>query len=303
MVAPVAYPPSSRFWGMTQTGAHVLLAGGDPDPGEVDRESLARALTEYPVATEPDFQTALDRVTDGDCTCVVTHHDPDGFDGLAFLEAVRRAAPGFPVVLIPVENDPELARRAVEAGVTAYVPRTHPDAFDAVVDAVHATCAETPPTPIPDRLAARGLSLSAELMVVKQTLDAAPIGITITSAEGPDNPIVYANSQYEAMTGYDREELLGVNSRFLQGQQTDPERVAELRSAIEAEEPVTVVLRNYRKDGSEFWNRIHVTPIRNGEGMVTHYAGFQQEVADGTLADGTAELRLGSNGETDGTGP
>ncbi len=276
---------------MTKTGATaVLLAGDIPDPGEIDRESLESALTNYTFTAEADFQAALDRVVEGGLNCAVTGHDPDGFDGLAFLEAVRRNAPGFPVILVPTENDPEIARRAVEAGVRSYIPRTHPDAFEALVDAVEAICSETPQQTRPDRLADHGVSLREELLVLKHTLEAAPIGITITAAAGPDNPIVYANSHYESLTGYDREELLGVNSRFLQGRNTDPERVAALRSAIEAEEPVTVELRNYRKDGSEFWNRIHVTPIRNAEGAVTHYAGFQQEVhPDERQEDATSE--------------
>lgn len=289
---------------MTMGATDVLLAGGDPEPGEIDSESLASALTEYTVAAEPDFQTAVDTVVEGETICAVAGHDPEGFDGLAFLEAVRRSAPGFPVILVPVTNDPEVARRAVEAGARSYIPWSHPDAFDAIVDAVDAVCAETPQRPSPDRLGDQGASLREELRVVKHTLDAAPIGITITAADGPDNPIVYANSHFEALTGYDRDELLGVNSRFLQGRNTDPERVAELRSAIEAEESLTVELRNYRKDGSEFWNRMHVTPIRNAAGTVTHYAGYQREVAEGTAREGSnSERHLQSIEETDGSGP
>jgi len=61
------------------------------------------------------------------------------------------------------------------------------------------------------------------------------------------------------LTGYDREEFLGRNCRFLQGEATREETVAEMGAAIEAQEPVTVDLRNYRKDGSMFWNRVNAT--------------------------------------------
>lgn len=267
---------------MQQSAAtNVLWAGDDLATGELDPASLSEALSGVRVTGEPDFQAARDLVTEDRVTCAVVEYVPDGFDGLAFIDAVGRSSSAVPVILVPAENDPEVARRAVQAGVTAYVPRTHPDAFDALVDAVDGVCARTAQAPTLDRLGENDLSLRKELQVVKAALDAAPIGITIAAAGESDNPLVYANPQFEAMTGYDREELLGVNCRFLQGENTDPERVAELRAGIEAEEPVTVDLRNYRKDGSEFWNRIHVKPIRNAEGAVTHYVGFQREIGPG----------------------
>jgi PAS domain S-box-containing protein len=81
------------------------------------------------------------------------------------------------------------------------------------------------------------------------------------------------------MTGYPPEETLGRNCRFLQGEDTDPETVATLREAIDNEEPVTVELRNYRKDGTEFWNRVTVTPIYD-DGELVRYLGTQEDVTE-----------------------
>lgn len=114
-------------------------------------------------------------------------------------------------------------------------------------------------------------------------IDEAPIGITMANVDEPDEPLVYVNDGFVEVTGYSREEVLGRNCRFLQGEATRDEPVAELRSAIDAERSATVELRNYRKDGSMFWNRVSVVPIESHSGEVTHYLGFQQDITDTKL--------------------
>jgi PAS domain S-box-containing protein len=113
-------------------------------------------------------------------------------------------------------------------------------------------------------------------------MDAAPIGITITGPSDADCPLIYLNERFEAMTGYRGDEVLGENCRFLQGPDTDPEPVRRMREAIEAEEEVTVTLKNYRKDGSAFWNRVTLAPVRDATGSVVNYVGFQEEVDEPT---------------------
>ena len=118
-----------------------------------------------------------------------------------------------------------------------------------------------------------------ELETKQRALDEAPVGITITDPEQPDNPMTYVNDRFVEMTGYDREEAVGVNCRFLQGAETDEAAVSELRDAVEAEESTSVELLNYRKDGTPFWNRVSVAPIREEEdGPVTGWVGFQEDV-------------------------
>ena len=116
-----------------------------------------------------------------------------------------------------------------------------------------------------------GLYLSA--------LDAAAEGITIADVAQDDDPLVYANEAFAEITGYGVAEVLGRNCRFLQGEDTDPEPVATMRAAIAAREPTTVTLRNYRADGTTFWNRIHLMPVDHG-GETTHYLGFQRDVTE-----------------------
>jgi PAS domain S-box-containing protein len=117
-----------------------------------------------------------------------------------------------------------------------------------------------------------------ELELKTRAMDAAPIGILITNYLAEDNPIIYANEGFQELTGYSEEEILGRNCRFLQGEQTSQEPVDKLRAAVNNHDPVTVELRNYKKDGTEFWNRVSIAPVSDDDGNVTHFIGFQQDI-------------------------
>ncbi|WP_048077939.1 PAS domain S-box protein, partial [Halorubrum sp. AJ67] len=117
-----------------------------------------------------------------------------------------------------------------------------------------------------------------ELETKTRALNEAPVGITITDQQREDNPMVYVNDRFVEMTGYGREESIGVNCRFLQGPDTEEESVRKLRDAIDAEDSTSVELLNYRKDGTEFWNRVSIAPISDADGTVTNWVGFQEEI-------------------------
>ncbi|MDS0221492.1 PAS domain S-box protein [Haloarcula sp. S1AR25-5A] len=118
-----------------------------------------------------------------------------------------------------------------------------------------------------------------ELSRIKRAIDEAPVGISITT-RGEDNSLIYVNRQFLEMTGYTESEVLGRNCRFLQGEATDPEPVDAIRRAIDAEEPVSVELQNYRKDGTMFWNQVSIAPVRDDDGTVINYVGFQQDITE-----------------------
>ncbi|MBB6646242.1 PAS domain S-box protein [Halobellus ruber] len=119
-----------------------------------------------------------------------------------------------------------------------------------------------------------------ELELKERAMDEANVGIQITDPDREDNPLVYVNEGFERMTGYAREEVLGNNPRFLQGEAADPETVARLRGAIEAEDPVSLDVRNERKDGSPYWSRLSVTPVTDASGAVRSYIGIQQDITE-----------------------
>jgi PAS domain S-box-containing protein len=111
-----------------------------------------------------------------------------------------------------------------------------------------------------------------------RAMDEAPVGITMSDPAQPDNPLRYVNDRFVEMTGYDRAATLGRNCRFLQGAETTDERIDELRAAIAAGDPVTTTLRNYRRDGEVFWNRVSLTPLRDEDGEIDRWVGFQEDV-------------------------
>jgi len=119
-----------------------------------------------------------------------------------------------------------------------------------------------------------------ELSLKEQAMDEAPVGIAITDPDRADNPIIYTNDKFVELTGYSRDDVIGRNCRFLQGDETRDEPRAEMRDAVDNAEPVTVELRNYRKDGEAFWNRVSIAPISGEDGGAEYFVGFQQDVTD-----------------------
>jgi PAS domain S-box-containing protein len=117
-----------------------------------------------------------------------------------------------------------------------------------------------------------------ELALLRQAIDLTGVGFVLTDPAQPDNPIVYANHSFLTLTGYPREEIVGRNCRFLQGPDTDPDAVEELGRAIRAQRAATVELRNYRRDGSAFWNEVHIAPVRNEIGEVVRFVGVLVDV-------------------------
>ena len=103
-------------------------------------------------------------------------------------------------------------------------------------------------------------------------------GILITDAKAPDNPISYVSPGFEHLTGYTAAEAIGRNSRFLQGKDTDPSAVAEIREAVRQGLPCDVELLNYLKDGTPFWNALSISPVRDDAGRLTNFIGVQTDV-------------------------
>ena len=138
--------------------------------------------------------------------------------------------------------------------------------------------------------------LTDESLIYRQIIEASPSGIILVDARLPDMPIVAVNVAFEQFTGYSRDEVIGHNCRFLQGDDRDQPGLSIIREAIRARTQCVTVLRNYRKDGSMFWNELRIAPIRNVDGEVTHFIGIQNDItrsvqAEQALADSEAHHR------------
>jgi diguanylate cyclase (GGDEF)-like protein/PAS domain S-box-containing protein len=121
--------------------------------------------------------------------------------------------------------------------------------------------------------------------VLERAVESTRTGVLITDPNQPDNPIVYANPAFESITGYSVEEVLGRNCRFLQGHDRDQPALEEVRAAILEGRECRVVVRNYRKDGTLFWQELSISPVRDDQGNITHFVGIQDDVTERKLAE------------------
>src|SRR3712207_4940692 len=117
-------------------------------------------------------------------------------------------------------------------------------------------------------------------------------GIIITDPPVPDNPIVYVNPAFEEISGYAADEVLGHNCRFLQADDRDQPALDELRKALTEERECRVVLRNYRKDGTRFWNELYVSPVYDEENHLTNFVGVQNDVTEQRRIEEERDLLL-----------
>lgn len=128
-------------------------------------------------------------------------------------------------------------------------------------------------------------NLSNHLYIYLQALNSANSGIIITDNTQPDNPIIYCNAAFEKITGYNQNEIIGHNCRFLQLQdRSQPERL-QLKENIRLDEECRVEIRNYRKNGTLFWNELFVSPVTNEKGETTHFIGVQNDITDRKKAE------------------
>ncbi|WP_437203243.1 PAS domain S-box protein [Planctomicrobium sp. SH664] len=118
-----------------------------------------------------------------------------------------------------------------------------------------------------------------DLRLLDRAMGAVTQGILITDPKQPGNPIIYASPGVTRITGYTPAELLGRNPRALQGPETDRATAQRLHEAIAQGKPCTVEILNYRKDGSSFWNELSIFPVRNDDGLLTHFVSVQTDIS------------------------
>jgi diguanylate cyclase (GGDEF)-like protein/PAS domain S-box-containing protein len=114
----------------------------------------------------------------------------------------------------------------------------------------------------------------------RQLLETSPEGVVLVDVQATDHPVVYVNPGFETLTGYKAADLIGKNLRLLQNEDRDQDARHRLREAVGRGESCRVLLRNYRKDGTVFWNEVSVLPIRDAAGRITHYAGHHRDAGE-----------------------
>ncbi|MEL1249906.1 PAS domain-containing protein [Aurantiacibacter gilvus] len=120
----------------------------------------------------------------------------------------------------------------------------------------------------------------ASKLLFEQAMAQTRMAVVLTDPNLPDDPIVFCNQAFQDLTGYEASEIVGRNCRFLQGADTDQEQVEKIRQAIREEDVVVVEILNYRKDGTRFWNTLHLGPIYDENGTLKYFFGSQWDVTD-----------------------
>ena len=129
----------------------------------------------------------------------------------------------------------------------------------------------------PSRLAS--LRLNADQLFL-QTTAQTRMAQCISDPHQPDCPIVYCNEAFVELTGYPIDEIIGRNCRFLQGEKTQQSSIARLRKAVDRQVYTVVDILNYRKDGTAFWNAVHIGPIYNADGELEYFFGSQWDISE-----------------------
>ncbi|MBP5952645.1 PAS domain-containing protein [Pseudomonas iridis] len=118
--------------------------------------------------------------------------------------------------------------------------------------------------------------INAELL--KLMIEASNDGIVVAEQEGDENVLIYANQAFQRLTGYSSDDTLYQDCRFLQGDDRDQPGIVAIREAIKNFQPCRQIIRNYRHDGSAFWNELSITPVFNDADQLTYYIGIQKDV-------------------------
>ena len=262
--------------------ARTLLV--HPEDG-VDRIAAALEAADCTVTTVHSATAAVGKIATGEFDCVVSEYDLPGDDGLTLVETVRESDVALPIVLF-TESEEEVSEAALDSGVDRVLRKNGSASIDRLVtDVTTIGAAGSRSSPRQD---VSGHEPTDE--EVARAVSEAPIGLSLSDPELEDYPLVYINDAWTEWTGYEKSDVLGRNPRFLQGPETDPDTVERLGEAVANEEQITVEIRNYRKDGTPFWNELTVAPIYD-DGELAHYVGFQNDVTDRKRAERLAEER------------
>jgi diguanylate cyclase (GGDEF)-like protein/PAS domain S-box-containing protein len=191
------------------------------------------------------------------------------FDGMRALEIVKREQPDIPFIFVSGTMGEETAIESLKQGAIDYIIKGNlsrlPSAINTALERV---------------LERRALKKAEEaLSLHNHAIEVSATPTLIVDVSLSDMPLIYVNHAFEQVTGYSKEEVIGRNWNFLQGDDTNQTELQKLRLAIQEGTASSAVLRNYRKDGSLFINEIYISPVLNNEsGKVQYYVGVQNDI-------------------------
>ncbi len=219
------------------------------------------------VESESAFTTALGK---GDIHLIISDYALPDFNGLAALKIATQTSPETPFILFSGTLGEEAAIDCLRNGAIDYVLKHR---CKRLIPAVRRALSDA------QQRHQRQLAEDA-LRLRNCAIEASVNAIIITNNISPHRPIEYVNPAFERMTGYTAAEAIGHNCRFLQGENPDLSEVEGIRAIIREQREGRVIIKNYRKDGSLFWNDLHLAPVRNLDGCITHFIGILNDITE-----------------------
>ena len=246
---------------------NVLVVEDNPRDAEMLARELKRSgfnCNSTRAETEEQFLAALKESPD----LILSDFSLPQFNGLQAFLLMQQSGKEIPFILISGTVGEDVAVEAMRLGVADYLLKDRLERLgSAVTRALELS-----------RMRAMHSEAQTKLRIQERAIQAASQGIIITDALQTNCPIIYANHGFELISGYSVADSIGKNCHFLQGIDTDAKAIDSIRDAIADESAVSVEMLNYRKDGSAFWNKFSITPVRNDAGIVTHFVGVQIDV-------------------------
>jgi diguanylate cyclase (GGDEF)-like protein/PAS domain S-box-containing protein len=249
----------------------ILLVEDSPEDAEITLHELKRGGLEFDfrrVENEVDLVRECDEFRPH---IILSDFAMPHFDGLAALKVVRRLRPEIPFIFVSGTIGEETAIESLHSGANDYVLKTNLSRLPIAVQRALKDAEER---------TAR-LETEEALRLRDRAVEASVNPVVIVSASDPELPLVYVNQAFENVTGYSRDEVIGRNLRLLQGDDRAQPDIEKIRRAIAEQRDGRALLRNYRKDGSLFWNMLYVTPVRDPHSnQVTHFVGVQNDMTE-----------------------
>ena len=220
------------------------------------------------VETEADLRREC---RDWEPSVVLSDFAMPQFDGLSALRIVRELRPEVPFIFVSGTIGEETAIQSLRSGANDYILKSNLSRLPTAVKRALHDAEE----------GALKLETEEALRLRDRAVEASVNPVLIVSATDPNMPIVYVNNAFEQVTGYSRDEMIGQNCRILQGTDRNQPEIDKIRRAIVEKTDGRALLRNYRKDGSLFWNMLYVTPVRDPRSdQVTHFVGVQHDITE-----------------------
>jgi PAS domain S-box-containing protein len=256
---------------MANATIKVLLVESEQDDYRLIEKLLSRARgAKFDLQWVQDFEEAGRAMAEADYDACLIDDRLGLEDGLDLVRKTLRARGDVPLIMLTRQHEYSLDVNAMHAGVRDYLIKTQLR-VDLLERAIRYAIEYK-------RIEVVLHQTSIENIPLSSVVENLTTGVLITDPQQPDNPLVFVNPAFSAITGYSAEEGHGHNCRFLQCPHSDPITKQAIRDAISEQRVFKGVLLNQRKDGTPFWNALAINPVFNSKGRLVNYVGLMTDV-------------------------